>query len=64
MASKRNHKPDTYDCYCNKCGAVANAPPGKPHRTCPSANGQEEPGQHRGQWEKGTPAPKAAPTAS
>ena len=53
MASqKRNHKPDTSNCKCDKCGTVANAPAGKPHRKCPSAKGQEKPGQYRGRWEK------------
>ena len=53
MASKRNHQPQVSPCVCNKCGATANAPPGKPHRKCPSAKGQEEPGAHRGKWAKG-----------
>lgn len=52
MASKRNHSPQVSNCKCNKCGAEANAPAGKKHRKCPSAKGQEEPGQHRGTWEK------------
>ena len=53
MASqKRNHKPDTTNATCNKCGAKANAPAGKPHRKCPDSKGSEHPGQQRGRWEK------------
>lgn len=52
MASKqRNHTPNTKNCKCDKCGAVANAPADKRHRKCPTAARAEHPGQLRGRWQ-------------
>lgn len=58
MSQRRNHSPKTKtDATCDKCGAVACAPPGKKHRRCPGqaeapirAKHDSLPGKDRGRW--------------
>lgn len=49
---KRTHNTNTSKCRCSKCGTETNSTIGKKHRKCPGSKGQENPGQHRGTWER------------
>ncbi len=45
-----NHSPNFKTCQCNKCGAVAHAPPDSTHRKCGGGRYALPPAE-RGKWE-------------